>query len=109
MGANLTRANLTRAYLEEAYLEGAYIFLQDTEIDVEGVIADFEKNSDLKINKTYINKDIITYYSCTLWKYGLIIQEWEVKKKEPEIKKLTLEDIKKELGYDFEFVGIDNE
>lgn len=95
-------ANLRGADLEGANLGGAYIYLSDGDIDVEEVINNFEKNTNIEINDSYINHDIIpTRWSC-FWRNGLIIREWEEKPK--KVKKMTVKEVCEELGYDIEIV-----
>ena len=101
-GANLCGADLEGAYLGGAYLYGAYIYFSDNEIDIENKIEEFEKNANIKIKEYYINKNIIpTRWNC-FWKYGLIICDYEIKPK--EVKKMTVNQICKELGYDIEII-----
>ena len=101
-GANLEGADLYGANLYGADLEGAYIYVSDNEIDIENKIEEFEKNANIKIKEYYINKNIIpTRWNC-FWKYGLIICDYEIKPK--EVKKMTVNQICKELGYDIEII-----
>lgn len=117
VGANLERANLRGTYLGGANLEGAdlegadlvganlggtYLYMSSIRIEnVDKIIEKYECNNNLKIKKTYINKNVIpTRYNC-FWKYGLIIDEYEIK---PMPKKMTKEEIEKELGYEIEIV-----
>ena len=101
-GANLKGANLCGADLGGAYLYGAYIYFSDNEIDIENKIEEFEKNANIKIKEYYINKNIIpTRWNC-FWKYGLIICDYEIKPK--EVKKMTVNQICKELGYEIEII-----
>ena len=101
-GADLYGANLGGADLYGANLEGAYIYFSDNEIDIENKIEEFEKNANIKIKEYYINKNIIpTRWNC-FWKYGLIICDYEIKPK--EVKKMTVNQICKELGYDIEII-----
>ena len=81
-GANLRGANLARANLRGANLVGAYIYLSDNEINTNDIVKQFEKDSNIKLTDTYINKNVIpTRWNC-FWKYGLIICDWEIKEKE---------------------------
>ena len=101
-GANLYGANLKGADLYGANLEGTYIYVSDNEIDIENKIEEFEKNANIKIKEYYINKNIIpTRWNC-FWKYGLIICDYESKPK--EVKKMTVNQICKELGYEIEII-----
>ena len=104
-GAYLEEANLRGAYLGGANLRGAYLYKTDDDLEKisEGneAIKIFEEQTNIKIIKTYINKHILSPYYSIYWKNGLIIDEYEYK--EP-LKKMTLEQIKQELGYDFELV-----
>ena len=101
-GANLKGADLGGADLYGANLEGAYIYFSDNEIDIENKIEEFEKNANIKIKEYYINKNIIpTRWNC-FWKYGLIICDYEIKPK--EVKKMTVNQICKELGYEIEII-----
>ena len=101
-GANLYGANLKGADLYGANLEGTYIYVSDNEIDIENKIEEFEKNANIKIKEYYINKNIIpTRWNC-FWKYGLIICDYEIKPK--EVKKMTVNQICKELGYEIEII-----
>ena len=81
-GANLRGADLEGANLRGADLEGAYIYLSDNEINTNDIVKQFEKDSNIKLTNTYINKNVVpTRWNC-FWKYGLIICDWEIKEKE---------------------------
>ena len=109
IGAYLEGANLRGANLEGAYLEGAYLYVSDDEIDQDEIINNFEKDTGLKLTETYINNDIIpTRWNC-LWRNGLIIKKYEVAPKVKEIKKMTVSEICRELGYDIEIVKEEND
>lgn len=106
-GAYLEGANLRGADLREADLEGAYLFAQDNEIDVKGVLENFEEKNKIKIKEWYINKNIIpARWSCP-WKYGLIICSYEIIKEEPL--ELTIEQISREKYNGREIKIIDKE
>jgi len=67
-GADLRGADLRGAYLKGADLEGAYIYLSDEEIDKDNIIKNFEKQNNIKITETYINRNVIpTKWNC-FWK-----------------------------------------
>ena len=111
-GANLEGANLEGANLEGANLRGAYLYVTDNDDHNEefnDAIRDFEKETNMTINKTYTNKHIVIpgQYYC-YWKYGLVIDEYENKK---VTKRMTVAEICKELGYDVEIIkeGEENE
>ena len=103
-GANLEGADLEGANLEGANLEGAYLYLSDEEIEQDKIIDNFEKNTGLKLTETYINHDIIpTRWNC-FWRNGLIIRKYEVAPVVKEVKKMTVSEICKELGYEIEII-----
>ena len=86
--ANLRGANLARANLEGADLVGAYIYLSDNEINTNDIVKQFEKDSNIKLTDTYINKNVVpTRWNC-FWKYGLIICKWEIKEKEEKTEEM---------------------
>ena len=90
-GANLRGADLKGAYLEGADLKGAYLCFTDNEIlDKDEIINEFTNNTNLKIKTTYINKHVLSPVSNVYWRYGLIIDEYEIEEKR-EIKKMTIE------------------
>ena len=93
-GANLRGAYLGGAYLEGANLEGANLYVEDNEIDVKSVLENFEEKNKIKIKEWYINKNIIPARWSCLWKYGLIICNYEIIKEEPL--ELTIEQISEE-------------
>ena len=102
--ANLEGADLEGANLEGANLEGAYLYLSDEEIEQDKIIDNFEKNTGLKLTETYINHDIIpTRWNC-FWRNGLIIRKYEVAPVVKEVKKMTVSEICKELGYEIEII-----
>ena len=100
-GADLRGADLKGAYLKGAYLEGAYIYLSDEEIDKDNIIKNFEKQNNIKITETYINRNVIpTKWNC-FWKYGLIICDWEIKEKETIEENKEIEELKTEYTTTF--------
>ena len=75
-------ANLEGADLGGANLKGAYIYISDDKINTSEIIKDFEEKNGIKITDTYISKNIIPTRWNAFWKFGLIICDWEVIKKE---------------------------
>ena len=120
-GANLKGANLEGAYLEGAYLEGAYLeganlkgaYLYITDNNLEEIsegneaIKEFEKQTNINILKTYINKHILSPYYLTYWKNGLIIDEYEIVENKKEVKEMTIAQISEALGYDVKIIKED--
>lgn len=87
-GAYLRGANLQGANLVGADLVGAYIYLSDNEINTNDIVKQFEKDSNIKLTDTYINKNVVpTRWNC-FWKYGLIICKWEIKEKEEKTEEM---------------------
>ena len=71
-GANLRGANLEDANLEGANLRGAYLYITDYNLeeipDVNKAIKTFEKQTNINILQTYINKHILSPYYLASWK-----------------------------------------
>ena len=98
-------ANLYGANLKGAYLRGAYLYLWDySEPNINDVIENVEKNSNIRIKSHYINKHILSPYYLTYWEKGLIIDDYEIVEPKKEVKKMTVSEICKELGYEVEIV-----
>ena len=104
-GANLEGANLRGAYLIGAKLRGAYIYMWDNgEPNISEIIENLEANSNIKVKNYYINKHILSLYYLTYWIHGLIIDEYEIIENKKEVKKMTVAEICKELGYEVEII-----
>lgn len=100
-------ANLEGAYLRGVNLRGAYIYISGREIDVANTVKNFEEKNNIKITDIYINKNIIpTRWNC-LWKYGLIICDYDVVEKEEKIEVMTLTQVCKELGRNIKIIKED--
>ena len=100
--ANLEGANLGGANLGGANLEGANLYTDDNKLNIESIIKNFEKNSNIEITETYINKNIIPTRWNAFWKYGLIICDWKIK--EEKIEEMTLAQVCKELGRNIKII-----
>lgn len=105
-GADLKGADLGEADLRGANLRGAYLYISDmlSEENVSKIIKDFEQKTNIRIISYQINKNILAPVNLVFWKYGLIIDEYEIVESEKEVKKMTLSQISDELGYDVEIV-----
>lgn len=75
-----------------------------SEEDASEIIKDFEQKNNIRIISYQINKNILSPLNLVFWKYGLIIDEYEIVEPEKEVKKMTLSQICDELGYDVEIV-----
>lgn len=91
--ANLEGANLEYANLCNANLEGAYLYIWDGKNGklINEIIINFEKNSNIRIKKYYINKYIKPTISSFCWENGLIIDEYEIIEDNSKIEKLNWE------------------
>ena len=102
---NTIKDTVEQAILEGANLEGAYLYFWDnSELDINEVINDIEENSSIRIKSHYINKYILSPYYLTFWENGLIIDEYEIVEHQKEVKKMTVSEICKELGYEVEII-----
>ena len=87
-GTNLEDANLRGANLVGANLRGAILKLYDEDElkDKQEIIERFEKETNIKIKETYVNKWILSPYYMTYWQNALIIKDYEYIKPEEEVK-----------------------
>ena len=83
-GANLEGANLEGAYLKGANLEGANLYgailalYDEDELEnKEEIIETFEKETNIKIKETYVNKCVLIPYYFSYWNNALIIKDYE--------------------------------
>ena len=83
-GANLKGANLEGAYLKGANLEGANLYgailalYDEDELEnKEEIIETFEKETNIKIKETYVNKCVLIPYYFSYWNNALIIKDYE--------------------------------
>ena len=78
-GTNLNGADLYGAYLKCANLEGAILALYDEDEleNKEEIIEIFEKETNIKIKETYVNKCILSPYYLSYWNNALIIKDYE--------------------------------
>ena len=107
-GADLEGAYLIGANLIGAYLIGAYLMVDDNKINPSDVINDLQNNSNLIIKNTFINRNIIPTRWSIFWKYGLVIDEWEIKEKqETQTKEMTVSEISEVLGYEVKIIKED--
>lgn len=91
-GAYLNGANLEGAYLRGAYLNGAILRLYDEYKleDKQEIIERFEKETNIKIEETYVNKCVLSPFYMSYWQNALIIKDYEYIKPEKEVKEREL-------------------
>lgn len=110
-GANLKNTDLSGTILEHAILEhnnientnfkGAILLKGSWSVknEKEECIEEFERETNIKILKTYINKNTVISNDFEIWDEILTIAEFTVKSENVE---MTLKNVEDTLGYNFE-------